>query len=149
MCFADNNLGAKIDFSVFEEKDIIKYLFAENIGIVFQAKDDAALESKLNANNVAFYKMGTVTTEATLDLGPSKLDIAKYRDIWFKTSFFRSKQSKNGMARVLTIKLYFSNTFHRKKPVIDASRLKAAIIREKEVTQNAKWQMPCILPVLM
>jgi phosphoribosylformylglycinamidine synthase len=26
MCFADNNLGAKIDFSVFEEKDIIKYL---------------------------------------------------------------------------------------------------------------------------
>jgi phosphoribosylformylglycinamidine synthase len=88
MCFADNNLGAKIDFSVFEEKDIIKYLFAENIGIVFQAKDDAALESKLNANNVAFYKMGTVTTEATLDLGPSKLDIAKYRDIWFKTSFY-------------------------------------------------------------
>jgi phosphoribosylformylglycinamidine synthase len=88
MCFADNNLGAKIDFSVFEEKDIIKYLFAENIGIVFQAKDDAALESKLNANNVAFYKMGTVTTEATLDLGTSKLDIAKYRDIWFKTSFY-------------------------------------------------------------
>jgi phosphoribosylformylglycinamidine synthase len=30
-------------------------------------------------------------------------------------------------------KLYFSNTFHRKKPVIDASkpRPKAAIIREK------------------
>jgi phosphoribosylformylglycinamidine synthase len=41
-CVSDNNLGAKIDFSVFEEKDIIKYLFAENIGIVFQAKDDAA-----------------------------------------------------------------------------------------------------------
>uniref|UniRef100_UPI003562E2FD phosphoribosylformylglycinamidine synthase n=1 Tax=Lutibacter sp. TaxID=1925666 RepID=UPI003562E2FD len=38
MCFADVNLGAKIDFSVFEEKDIIKYLFSENIGIVFQAK---------------------------------------------------------------------------------------------------------------
>jgi phosphoribosylformylglycinamidine synthase len=55
MCFADNNLGAKIDFSVFLKKDIIKYLFAENIGIVFQAKDDDALESKLNANN--FYKM--------------------------------------------------------------------------------------------
>jgi phosphoribosylformylglycinamidine synthase len=45
MCFADNNLGAKIDFSVFLREDIIKYLFAENIGIVFQAKDDAALEN--------------------------------------------------------------------------------------------------------
>jgi phosphoribosylformylglycinamidine synthase len=141
MCFADNNLGAKIDFSLFEEKDIIKYLFAENIGIVFQAKDDAALESKLNANNVAFYKMGTVTTEATLDLGPSKLDIAKYRDIWFKTSFLLDqKQSKNGMAQARfdnyknqPLKYTFPAHFTGKKPVIDASktRPKAAIIREK------------------
>jgi phosphoribosylformylglycinamidine synthase len=47
--------------------------------------------------------MGTVTT--TLDFGPYKLDIAKYRDIWFKTSFFiRSKQSKTEWhKRVLTI----------------------------------------------
>jgi phosphoribosylformylglycinamidine synthase len=66
MCFADK-FRAKIDFSVFEEKDIIKYLFAENIGIVFQAKDDAALESKLNANNVA--TKWELLLEATLDLG--------------------------------------------------------------------------------
>jgi phosphoribosylformylglycinamidine synthase len=141
MCFADNNLGAKIDFSVFEEKDIIKYLFAENIGIVFQAKDDAVLESKLNTNNVAFYKMGTVTAEATLDLGPSKLDIAKYRDIWFKTSFLLDqKQSKNGMAQARfdnyknqALNYTFPTHFTGEKPVIDASkpRPKAAIIREK------------------
>lgn len=141
MCFADNNLGAKINFSVFEEKDIIKYLFAENIGIVFQAKDDAALESKLKANNVAFYKMGTVTTEATLDFGPCKLDIAKYRDIWFKTSFLLDqKQSKNGTAQARfdnyknqALNYTFPTHFTGKKPVIDASqaRPKAAIIREK------------------
>jgi phosphoribosylformylglycinamidine synthase len=47
-------LGAKIDFSFFEEKDIIKYL--ENIGC-FPAKDDATLENKLNANGVSFYKL--------------------------------------------------------------------------------------------
>jgi phosphoribosylformylglycinamidine synthase len=135
--FADNNLGAKIDFSVFLKKDIIKYLFAENIGIVFQAKDDDALESKLNANN--FYKMGTVTTEATLDLGPSKL-LLSTETFGLKLRFIRSKQSKTEWRkRVLTIiktkhKLYFSNTFHRKKPVIDASkpRPKAAIIRERK-----------------
>ncbi|WP_339921084.1 phosphoribosylformylglycinamidine synthase [uncultured Flavobacterium sp.] len=141
MCFADNNLGAKINFSVFEEKDIIKYLFAENIGIVFQAKDDAALESKLKANNVAFYKMGTVTTEATLDFGPCKLDIAKYRDIWFKTSFLLDqKQSKNGTAQARfdnyknqALNYTFPTHFTGKKPIIDASqaRPKAAIIREK------------------
>jgi phosphoribosylformylglycinamidine synthase len=42
--------------------------------------------------------MGTVTTEATLDLGTSKLDIAKYRDIWFKTSFLLDQNNlkRNG-----------------------------------------------------
>jgi len=141
MCFADVNLGAKIDFSVFEEKDIIKYLFAENIAVVFQAKTDAEVESKLNANNVSFYKLGTATTEATLDFGPCKLDIAKYRDIWFKTSYLLDqKQSKNGMAQARfdnyknqPLQFAFPAHFTGKKPVIDNSkpRPKAAIIREK------------------
>ncbi|MFV5701936.1 phosphoribosylformylglycinamidine synthase [Flavobacterium sp. XS2P12] len=141
MCFADVNLGAKIDFSVFEEKDIIKYLFAENIGIVFQAKSDAEVESKLNATNVSFYKLGTATNEATLDFGPCKLDIAKYRDVWFKTSFLLDqKQSKNGTAQQRfdnyknqALHYTFPAHFTGKKPVIDNSkpRPKAAIIREK------------------
>ncbi|MFE3871055.1 phosphoribosylformylglycinamidine synthase [Flavobacterium sp. ZS1P70] len=141
MCFADVNLGAKIDFSVFEEKDIIKYLFAENIGIVFQAKIDATLESKLNQNGVSFYKLGTATSEATLDFGPCKLDIPKYRDIWFKTSFLLDqKQSKNGTAQQRfdnyknqALQYTFPTHFAGKKPVIDSSqpRPKAAIIREK------------------
>lgn len=141
MCFADVNLGAKINFSVFEEKDIIKYLFAENIGIVFQAKNDATLESKLNQNGVSFYKLGTATSEATLDFGTCKLDIAKYRDVWFKTSFLLDqKQSKNGTAQQRfdnyknqALHFTFPAHFTGKKPVIDASqpRPKAAIIREK------------------
>jgi len=141
MCFADVNLGAKIDFSVFEEKDIIKYLFAENIGIVFQAKEDALIEKKLNANGVSFYKLGNATTEATLDFGPCQLDIVKYRDIWFKTSFLLDqKQSKNGMAQERfnnyknqPLQFTFPAHFTGKKPVVDNSkpRPKAAIIREK------------------
>jgi phosphoribosylformylglycinamidine synthase len=83
MCFADNNLGAKL---LCLKRKTSSNIYLQRISELFQAKDDAALESKLNANNVAFYKMGTVTTEATLDL--TKLDIAKYRDIWFKTSFY-------------------------------------------------------------
>jgi len=141
MCFADVNLGAKIDFSVFEEKDIIKYLFAENIGIVFQAKDDATVENKLNQNGVSFYKLGTATTEATLDFGPCKLDIPKYRDIWFKTSFLLDqKQSKNGTAQARfdnyknqALHYTFPAHFTGKAPVISSAveRPKAAIIREK------------------
>jgi phosphoribosylformylglycinamidine synthase len=141
MCFADLNLGAKIDFSVFEEKDIIKYLFAENIGIVFQAKDDATLENKLKQSDVAFYKLGTVTSDERLDFGPCGLSIPQYRDIWFKTSFLLDqKQSKNGTAQARfdnyknqALQFTFPAHFTGKKPVIDFSkpRPKAAIIREK------------------
>lgn len=140
MCFADVNLGAKIDFSVFEEKDIIKYLFAENIGIVFQAKEDTVLESKLNANRISFYKLGTVTSEATLNFGPCQLDIAKYRDVWFKTSYLLDqKQSKNGTAKERfdnyknqPLQFKFPAHFTGKKTEIPAGpRPKAAIIREK------------------
>uniref|UniRef100_UPI0035682399 phosphoribosylformylglycinamidine synthase subunit PurQ n=1 Tax=Lutibacter sp. TaxID=1925666 RepID=UPI0035682399 len=141
MCFADVNLGAKIDFSVFEEKDIIKYLFSENIGIVFQAKEDEILENKLTENNVSFYKLGNVTNEETLDFGPCKLDIVKYRDLWFETSYLLdNKQTAKGLAKdrfenykTQPLKYTFPKHFTGKLPVIDASkpRPKAAIIREK------------------
>ncbi|WP_418263430.1 phosphoribosylformylglycinamidine synthase [Flavobacterium faecale] len=141
MCFADVNLGAKIDFSVFAEKDIIKYLFAENIAVVFQAKDDATVEAQLNKNGVEFFKLGSATSEATLDFGPCKLDINKYRDIWYKTSFLLDqKQSKNGTAQERfdnyknqPLQFTFPAHFTGKKPVIDTSKPRpiAAVIREK------------------
>ena len=141
MCFANTNLGATIDLSTFDEKDLIKILFAENIGIVFQAKNDVELESKLNSNNVAFHKIGKVTSEATLNFGQLSFDIPKYRDIWYSTSYLLDqKQSKNGMAKARfenyknqPLNYTFPTHFTGKKPVIDASksRPKAAIIREK------------------
>ncbi|WP_338407791.1 phosphoribosylformylglycinamidine synthase [uncultured Flavobacterium sp.] len=141
MCFADVNLGAKIDFSVFEEKDSIKYLFSENIAIVFQAKEDAVVENVLNNKGVSFYKLGTVTTTGTLDLGLSTFEIKKHRDIWFRTSFLLDqKQAKNGTAQARfdnyatqALNYTFPTHFAGKLPVIDKTkpRPKAAIIREK------------------
>jgi phosphoribosylformylglycinamidine synthase len=141
MCFADVNLGAKIDCSTFAEKDLVKVFFAENIGIVFQAKTDAAVEAKLKEKNIEFFKIGTVTTTETLDLGLWTLDIKKYRDIWFETSYLLDqKQSKNGTAQARfdnyknqALNYTFPAHFTGKKPVIDNSKPKpkAAIIREK------------------
>jgi phosphoribosylformylglycinamidine synthase len=141
MCFANTNLGATIDSTSFEEKDLIRILFAENIGIVFQAKNDDELESKLNSNNIPFQKIGKVTNEPTLKFGPLSFDIPKYRDIWYSTSYLLDqKQSKNGMAKARfenyknqPLNFTFPTHFTGKKPVIDASksRPKAAIIREK------------------
>jgi len=141
LCFADVNLGAKIDFSAFNEKDLLKILFSENIGIVFQVKSDSAVEAKLKSNNVEFFKLGSVTTNETLDLGLWTLNIPTYRDIWFETSYLLDqKQSKNGRAQARfenyknqVLQYTFPAHFTGKKPEIDNSkpRPKAAIIREK------------------
>ncbi len=141
MCFADVDLGAKIDFSVFEEKDIIKYLFSENIAVVFQAKDDTRVENVLNNKGVSFYKLGKVVDNGILEFGTLNLDVAKHRNIWFKTSFLLDqKQSKNGTAQARfdnyknqSLNYTFPAHFTGKAPVISSSveRPKAAIIREK------------------
>ncbi len=133
--------GMKIDFSVFDEKDLVKILFSENIGVVIQAKNDSIVENTLNVKSVSFSKIGTVTATGTLDLGHLTFDIKKYRDIWFKTSFLLDqKQAKNGTAQARfdnyknqALNYTFPTHFTGKAPVIDNSkpRPKAAVIREK------------------
>ncbi|MGM8362546.1 phosphoribosylformylglycinamidine synthase [Flavobacterium sp. ARAG 55.4] len=141
MCFADVNLGAKVDFTAFAEKDLLKILFAENIGIVFQAKTDASVEPQLKAANIEFFKIGRVESSENLIINNEIFNINDYRDIWFKTSFLLDqKQSKNGTAQERynnyknqPLHFNFPAHFTGKKPEIDASkpRPKAAIIREK------------------
>ncbi|WP_317169957.1 phosphoribosylformylglycinamidine synthase [Pedobacter sp. SG918] len=143
MCFADRNLGASIDLSSLAETDSIKVLFAENIGIVFQA--DASVEETFAQAGVAFHKIGEVNTSAKLEVKNGadsfSFDIDHLRDVWFKTSYLLdSKQTGNGLAKERydnyknqVLNYTFPTQFDGKKPVIDASkpRPKAAIIREK------------------
>ena len=98
MCFADINLGASIDFSSFDEKDLVKILFSENIGIVLQAKEDATFEKAFA--DLEHFKIGIATNSNLLDIGIWNFNIGIYRDIWFKTSFLLDqKQSKNNKAK--------------------------------------------------
>jgi phosphoribosylformylglycinamidine synthase len=141
MCFADNHLGAKLDFNSFNEKDLLKILFSENIGIVLQANDDSVFESFLKEENISFHTLGKVTDSGVLEIGNYSLEISKWRDIWFKTSYLLDqKQTKNGRAAARFVnyknqplQYHFPAHFNGKKPEIDFSkpRPKAAIIREK------------------
>jgi len=143
LCFADRNLGAAIDLSSLGEQDIIAKLFAENIGIVFQADESA--EAVLNTNGVAFHKIGTVSSNAVLEVkdatGNWSFDIDHLRDVWFKTSYLLD-QKQSGPVKAQerfdnyknhVLEYTFPLTFDGKKPIIDASkpRPKAAVIREK------------------
>ncbi|WP_207535058.1 phosphoribosylformylglycinamidine synthase [Desertivirga arenae] len=143
MCFADNGLGANIDLSPLAESDTIKVLFAENIGLVFQASSE--VESILEASDVPYYLLGTSTTEGKLQLKNGEedysFDIAELRDVWFKTSYLLDiKQSGATSARERydnyknhLLKYNFPSDFNGQKPVIESGKpkIKAAIIREK------------------
>jgi len=143
LCFADRNLGANIDLTTLGDQDIIAKLFSENIGIVFQA-DDAA-EDILTDHDIAFHKIGSVTSTATLEVkdasGSWSFDIDHLRDVWFKTSYLLDQQQSGPVKAKERFDNYknhvleynFPLTFDGKKPEIDPSkpRPKAAVIREK------------------
>ena len=144
MCFADNDLSANIDLSALGESDLVKLLFNENCGIVFQAKDDS-VEKFFTDEKIQFFKIGTVTEGSNLIIknGDKKLnfDIPALRDTWFKTSYLLDKKQSGIDAATQRFKNYqnqplifkFPAHFTGKLPQIDHSKpkIKAAIIREK------------------
>jgi phosphoribosylformylglycinamidine synthase len=145
MCFADVNIGAKIDLTVLQEIDSVKALFNENIGVVFQASNDVNIELTFLKRNIKAYKIGEVMEANTLVVknhtDEFSFNIAELRDIWFKTSYLLDqKQTKNGMAterfknyKNQQLEYTFPTHFDGKNPIIDETRPrpKAAIIREK------------------
>jgi phosphoribosylformylglycinamidine synthase len=139
MCFADVNLGAKISFDAFKEKDLVKILFAENIGIVLQVKDDAAFEKAFEGMEI--FKIGTVESSDVLEIDSFKFQVSSYRKMWFETSFLLDqKQTKNNKAKerfdnlgLQALQYKFPSHFTGQKPVTSSAveKPKAAIIREK------------------
>ncbi len=98
MCFAEVNLGATISFDSFLEKDLVKILFAENIGLVLQAKNDAVFEKTFEG--IEIFKIGNATNSGNLDFGNLTFDIPILRQKWFETSYLLDqKQTKNNKAK--------------------------------------------------
>jgi len=142
LCFADTHLGAKLDLSSIAETDLVKLLFAENIGVVIQAKDDAAFEALFAG--IEYFKIGTATNSPYLTFGPYNLSIAQLRDTWFETSYLldqKQTQQNKAQERFSNYKNHplqytFPAHFDGKKPVLNTAltpvqKPKAAIIREK------------------
>ncbi|NJB72068.1 phosphoribosylformylglycinamidine synthase [Saonia flava] len=144
MCFADNDLGAKLDLTDLGETDTIKLLFSENAGIVFQA-NNSSIETLLNDAKIDFKKIGKVVSESTLTIKNGGmemgLNVVSLRDKWFKTSYLLdSKQTANNLAKdrfnnykAQPLQYTFSKNFTGILPVISdgAKKPKAAILREK------------------
>src|SRR5690554_1652253 len=144
MCFADNNIGAEFDLTALMEEDSFKVLFAENAGIVFQAKD-ASIVEELKANNIDFHEIGKVVEGDFVSIingtDAFTMTVSQLRDTWYKTSYlFDQKQTKNGLAKVRyenykqqALNFTFPEGFTGKLPNTENLKVrpKAAIIREK------------------
>jgi phosphoribosylformylglycinamidine synthase len=142
MSFSNGDLGAKYDLSGIEEKDLVKILFSENIGLVFQANESAA--NTLKQNGVEVIKIGSPEKGKTIEIVKDELklsfDYHHLRDTWFKTSYLLDKkQTKNGQAdaryqnyKNQPLKYTFPQHFTGNKPEVKGNlKPKAAIIREK------------------
>jgi len=142
-CFPSMDIGATINLNAVDEEDMIKLLFAENAGIIFQARD-ASVEDILKEKQIECIKLGQVTDSGTLQLCHQQeisFDIAEMRDQWYKTSYhLDSYQTANGLAKTRfenyhqqALAFKFPPQFTGALPQIDLSkpRPKAAVIREK------------------
>ena len=144
MCFADPNIGANVNLSGLGGGDLVKTLFAENAGLIIQA-DSEKLENYLEQEEVDFVKIGSVTSSPILELTynnqKENLDIARYRDVWYETSFLLdSKQTAGDLAKarfdnykVQPLTYSFPKNWSGKLSNRNeiSSRPKAAILREK------------------
>lgn len=144
LCFADNTIGAELDLTALAEKDSFKILFAENSGIVIQARDKT-IETVLSDAKIDFHNIGKVMESDVLSIINGNevftMTISRLRDVWYKTSFLLDqKQTANGLAKTRfdnyknqPLHFEFPKQFTGKLPETDSSkpRPKAAILREK------------------
>ena len=144
MCFAGVDLGAEIDLTSIGEADLVKLFFAENSGVVFQAKNES-VETTLNEAGISFHKIGTVTSTPVLAIanGGEKLafPIPELRDVWYETSYLLDRHQSGPVKakerfdnyKNQPLNFQFPENFTGKRPTPDLSkpRPKAAVLREK------------------
>ena len=140
MCFTDNNSGMDINLSSLNEEDIIKILFSENSGIIFQSK--SKLNKFFDKEEITFHEIGKVINANYLNIKNYNdlysLNISEYRDVWFSTSYnFDKIQTKNKLAnkrfenyKKQPLEFIFPKKFTG-KILNSTNKINAAIIREK------------------
>ncbi len=164
MTFANPTIGLDIDLNSITEKDIIKLLFSENPGIIFQisSKDKESIGMFLKQKDINFHLIGKPLKDRSFTIKKAgsvyNFEISKLRDTWFKTSYLLDRKQSGedkALERFSNYKsqeliFQFNPNFTGKFAQfnIESSRtvksgIKAAIIREKGVNGDREmaWAM--------
>ena len=137
MCFPSTEVGMKLDFSSLTEKDLVRILFSEKVGVVVQSPSD--LSSAFSTVGVKALKIGTTNERSDLSIGTLQLSIPSMRKVWMSTSSkLEAKQTSERLAAVRAdhvvqqpLQFNFPQNFDGKKPEEKNQTLKAAVLREK------------------
>ena len=155
MCFPTKKIGMDINLSNIENDDIVSLLFSENSGIIVQSNENIELIFK--KLDIKFHLIGKTNNSGYLKIKKNEfnlsLNIDKYRDIWFKTSFeFDKFQTKNNLAKKRfnnykhnPLEFVFPKKFNGSMPSKKIKKIKAAVIREKG--SNSEREMAYVMHI--
>ena len=137
MCFPSMQVGMDLDFSVFEEKDLVRILFSEKVGVVVQSEEN--LTSLFGAQGLQAVKIGRTNASTALNFGEHTLSIPALRKTWMATSSqLETQQTQKSLANVRAenitqqpLNFIFPKDFEGKMPVAKTQKIKAAVLREK------------------
>ncbi len=152
MNFANTEAGMEIFTDRFEEKELVRLMFSEKPAVVIQVKPDelSSVEDVLQNAGAHFYLLGEVISGHKLEIHHKEdnfvLDIPRYRDVWYETSYlFDQKQTEIVAAKARfknfkrqDLQYHFRRNFSGKIENITGKYQRvsspvAAIIREKGV----------------
>ena len=141
LCFPSLNIGLDLDLSTLGEKDIIRVLFSEKIGVLLQSTEDLA--AHFDTRGIDCRKIGSVRADSKVTLKNYDLKIEfsvdQLRKTWNKTSaLLDAEQTEKSCSAdrsknldQLPLKFKFPKYFNGKLNAIPKSKIKAAVIREK------------------
>ena len=154
MNFPNVENGLKINLDGFKEDDLLKILFNESPGIIFQTNKNG--KKKLINNNIDFISLGNTIKDRKLNIEfknkSLNLDIDHFRDSWYHNSYLMdSEQTKNNKSlerfnnyKSQPLKFKFPSNFNGSFPITKFKKeIKAAVIREKGI--NSEREMAYML----
>lgn len=142
LCFPSNELGMDVNLDQLGEADSIRILFAENPALVLQLRNHSTLE-KFKLHGIPCFPIGTARkggTATLLNRGDRyDLDIAAYRDIWYRSSYLLDReQTEVNLAqkryenyKKQPLEFNFPGRYGKGVTREHRGRVKAAVLREK------------------
>ncbi|MGM0944369.1 MAG: phosphoribosylformylglycinamidine synthase [Bacteroidota bacterium] len=102
MCFPSAQVGLKVKTERFQERDLVKALFAENPGVLIQVKETEVVRAILHNYDVDFISIADVNLsgQVSLDGLGLSMEVSEMRDTWYRSSYLLDrKQSGEKLAK--------------------------------------------------